>query len=66
MISKHGQPIVQDFYNRGGGAGLGLQLTNQTLPFDSLRLSGDEQNAIIAFLHSLSESTAVPIALNGR
>ena len=30
---------VIDFYNKGGGAGLGINIENQTLPFDSLSLS---------------------------
>jgi cytochrome c peroxidase len=49
---------VVDFYNRGGGAGLGLDVPNQTLPFDSLRLAPDEKKAIVAFMHTLSDSPA--------
>jgi cytochrome c peroxidase len=44
---------VLDFYNRGGGAGLGIKMDNQTLPADSLRLSSKEKNDIIAFIRSL-------------
>jgi cytochrome c peroxidase len=42
------------FYNKGGGLGLGIDVPNQTLPSDSLRLTTIETNAIIAFLKSLS------------
>ena len=45
---------VIDFYNKGGGAGLGMKIKNQTLPFDSLSLSLKEQNDIIAFIKSLN------------
>ena len=48
---------VMDFYNRGGGNGLGFSLENQTLPFDSLQLKNDEQKAIIAFMKTLSDTT---------
>jgi cytochrome c peroxidase len=44
---------VMDFYNRGGGAGFGIKIENQTLPFDSLSLSAKEQADIIAFIKSL-------------
>jgi cytochrome c peroxidase len=44
---------VVNFYNKGGGAGLGLNLNNQTLPTDSLRLSKNEQQDLIAFMKSL-------------
>jgi cytochrome c peroxidase len=48
-------PQVIDFYNRGGGAGIGIDLPNQTLPSDALALSKEEQEAIIAFLNSLTD-----------
>lgn len=44
---------VLDFYNKGGGTGLGMKLPNQTLPFDRLNLSQQEQDDIIAFIRSL-------------
>jgi cytochrome c peroxidase len=44
---------VLDFYNRGGGAGLGIKIPNQSLPVDSLRLSEKEQADIVAFMKSL-------------
>lgn len=45
---------VLDFYNRGGGAGFGIKIENQTLPFDSLSLSLKEQADIISFIKSLN------------
>lgn len=44
---------VIDFYDRGGGAGLGMKLDNQTLPFDKLNLTPRERDNIVAFLRSL-------------
>ena len=44
---------VMDFYNRGGGVGLGIKIPNQTLPFDKLELNENERNEIIAFIKSL-------------
>lgn len=44
---------VMDFYNKGGGTGLGLKIDNQTLPFDNLNLTNKESNEIIAFIKSL-------------
>ncbi|MBC3538779.1 cytochrome-c peroxidase [Rufibacter sediminis] len=46
---------VIDFYNRGGGNGLGLNLEHQTLPSDELHLTAEEQKALIAFLHTLTD-----------
>lgn len=51
---------VLDFYNRGGGAGLGLAVPTQTLAEDRLNLSAAEQTAIIAFIKSLNDSPAAP------
>ncbi len=45
---------VLDFYNKGGGIGMGIKLDNQTLPFDKLGLSEKERNDIIAFIGSLN------------
>ena len=44
---------VINFYNNGGGAGLGLKIGNQTLAADSLHLDGAEADALIAFIKSL-------------
>ncbi len=46
---------VLDFYNRGGGAGIGIHLDNQTLPPDPLNLSVQEIQDIIAFMNSLED-----------
>lgn len=46
---------VMDFYNRGGGAGLGITV-HQTLPTDRLNLTAQEQKEIIAFLHTLVDT----------
>lgn len=46
---------VLDFYNRGGGQGLGLAVPTQTLAPDPLHLSAAEQRAIIAFIGSLND-----------
>lgn len=46
---------VMDFYNNGGGSGLGIHLRNQTLSMDSLHLSKKEIQQIIAFMKSLND-----------
>ena len=48
-----------DFYNRGGGAGIGIYLSNQTLPPDPLDLNQDELNSIKAFLNSLTDTSGL-------
>ena len=48
---------VIDFYNRGGGAGLGLDLEYQTLPDSPLNLSPQEQKDLIAFMEALTDTT---------
>jgi cytochrome c peroxidase len=45
---------VVDFYNKGGGAGMGMSIENQTLPFDKLDLTEKEQKDIIEFIKSLN------------
>ncbi|MBX0288934.1 cytochrome C peroxidase [Hymenobacter sp. HSC-4F20] len=47
---------VLDFYNKGGGAGMGLPVPTQTLAEDKLDLTTAEQQAIIAFIKSLSDT----------
>jgi cytochrome c peroxidase len=47
---------VADFYNQGGGAGLGLLVPNQTLAADRLDLSQAEQHALIAFIKTLTDA----------
>ncbi|MCM4151042.1 cytochrome-c peroxidase [Arenibacter sp. N53] len=46
---------VLAFYNLGGGAGMGLQVENQTLPEAPLGLSQQEIEDIIAFMETLTE-----------
>ncbi len=46
---------VMNFYNIGGGAGLGLENDYQTLPFDNLQLTQKEIDAIIAFMNTLTD-----------
>jgi cytochrome c peroxidase len=46
---------VLDFYNEGGGEGLGLKMKNQTLAPDKLDLTQTEIKQIIAFLNSLTD-----------
>jgi cytochrome c peroxidase len=46
---------VIDFYDKGGGAGHGLMVENQTLNADKLHLSESEKKALIAFMESLTE-----------
>jgi len=48
---------VVDFYNKGGGLGLGIDVPNQTLPFDSLGLSMKEQSDLVAFMQALTDTT---------
>ena len=47
---------VLDFYNKGGGTGIGLPVPNQTLAEDQLNLSTAEQQSIIAFIKSLNDA----------
>ena len=49
---------VVDFYNRGGGAGLGMDLPHQTLPFDSLSLDARERADLVAFMEALTDEVA--------
>ncbi len=46
---------VIDFYDHGGGAGKGLGVNNQTLSSDSLHLTKEDKNYLIAFIKSLNE-----------
>jgi cytochrome c peroxidase len=57
---------VIDFYNRGGGAGIGIELSNQTLPPNPLLLSKKEKEQITSFIHALTDTatlTSVPKSL---
>ncbi|REH52458.1 cytochrome c peroxidase [Tenacibaculum gallaicum] len=46
---------VIDFYNKGGGEGLGYEVPNQTLPSDKLNLSEKEIEDLVAFMESLTD-----------
>lgn len=50
---------VVDFYDRGGGAGMGLKVFNQTLPPDKLNLSNREKKDLVTFLKSLTDTTGL-------
>ena len=50
---------VVDFYNRGGGIGVGAQVEGQTLSADTLGLSAREQAALVAFLGALTDTTGL-------
>jgi cytochrome c peroxidase len=57
---------VVDFYDAGGGVGKGLQVSNQTLSSDSLRLSPTEKKNLVLFIRSLNENItfdAAPLKL---
>lgn len=46
---------VMQFYNNGGGVGLGFPLEHQTLSSDPLNLTDDEISDIISFMESLTD-----------
>jgi cytochrome c peroxidase len=46
---------VIDFYDGGGGNGLGFNLPNQTLPVDKLNLTPLEKQQLIAFMKTLTD-----------
>jgi hypothetical protein len=46
---------VVSFYNKGGGKGLGYEVENQTLPFDKLNLTVREEQALVAFMKTLTD-----------
>ena len=47
---------VMDFYNEGGGEGLGFKVQNQTLSSDKLDLTEVEKREIIAFMKDLNDN----------
>ena len=49
---------VLDFYNRGGGAGIGIDQEYQTLPPDPLHLTPQEIEDIIAFIKTLDDDVS--------
>jgi cytochrome c peroxidase len=50
---------VIDFYNKGGGQGIGINIPHQTLPFDSLQLTKQEISNIKSFMLSLTDTTGL-------
>lgn len=50
---------VIDFYDRGGGAGIGVELPNQTLPPDRLRLTEGEKSDLVAFMRALTDTSGL-------
>lgn len=53
--SFHNLQTVLDFYNKGGAQGIGLNVPEQSLSAEPLKLSPKEINHIIAFLHTLTD-----------
>jgi cytochrome c peroxidase len=52
---------VVDFYNKGGGQGLGIAPPNQTLPFEKLSLTKKEKKDLVAFMKTLTDTTSAYI-----
>jgi cytochrome c peroxidase len=50
---------VVAFYHKGGGVGIGIDLPNQSLPFDSLVLDEREKKAIVAFMKALTDKPVI-------
>lgn len=50
---------VIEFYDLGGGAGMGIDIDNQTLSSDPLNLTEAEKTDLIAFLHSLTDTSGL-------
>ncbi len=50
---------VIDFYNKGGGAGLGFEIEHQTLPPDPLGLTEEDKANLILFLKSLTDTSYI-------
>jgi len=46
---------VMDFYDLGGGAGIGINMEHQTLPAEPLNLTEEEEANIIAFMKTLTD-----------
>ncbi|HMH23923.1 MAG TPA: cytochrome c peroxidase [Puia sp.] len=49
---------VLEFYNKGGGTGLGLKVPGQTLSSQSLHLNQKEMDDIILFLRGLTDTSS--------
>ena len=50
---------VVDFYNKGGGQGLGIAPENQTLLPGKLNLTQTEMKDLVLFLHSLTDTSGI-------
>ena len=50
---------VVDFYDRGGGAGIGIDLPNQTLPRTPLKLTAAERRALVAMMRALTDTVGL-------
>jgi cytochrome c peroxidase len=50
---------VIDFYNKGGGLGLGIELEHQTLPFSNLNLNNKEIKALVKFMEALTDTSGM-------
>lgn len=50
---------VIEFYNHGGGAGLGLDIPNQTLVADRLNLTKQDKKDLISFMKSLTDTSGM-------
>ncbi len=50
---------VIEFYNHGGGAGLGLDVPNQTLVADRLNLTKQDKKDLISFMKSLTDTSGM-------
>ncbi len=57
--SIHTLEKLVEFYNKGGGAGLGLSIDDQTLSSRPLHLSKQESQDIILFIHDLTDSICI-------
>ncbi|HTO73552.1 MAG TPA: cytochrome c peroxidase [Gemmatimonadales bacterium] len=54
---------VVEFYERGGGSGIGANVPGQTLPARRLRLTETERRDLVAFLGSLTDPVALSATL---
>lgn len=50
---------VMEFYKKGGGVGLGLDVPYQTLPFDNLSLNEQEIKDLVKFMKALTDTTGL-------
>lgn len=50
---------VIEFYNVGGGHGIGISLPNQTLPTDKLHLTEKEKRALKSFITALTDTAGL-------